>query len=194
MWLRRGLLVFLVLIISVTLRNNIQKTINLWKVHVNDVDKKIVMELIKIKNIDFINAKTGIKEKIKIDKKYSLFVFSSGVECSGCLANRDMYDQIALNHETEDLKVYMIAVNTSLQEGIQVYKEWQPPFLMYIDINDNVEKYIGLPSVTPVQVLIDIEGNVMDTLIGTENAEKYETRIIKAIKYRENVLRYLWHK
>jgi hypothetical protein len=191
---RHLILLIAIITVGLSLRNALYAKMHSWKVTFREEYGTSSMNLLRLQEIPMLNARTGNMEKMSLDSPYSLLLFSSGVECVGCLGNRDVYDQIASLYEPSGLKTYLIAVRTSREEGKAVWREWKPLFPMYVDVNNEIENKIGIPSATPVQILVDRHGNIIDALVGSDPAMKYEERFSNAFAQAKcnGIMKYLW--
>jgi hypothetical protein len=90
------------------------------------------------------------------DGKPLLVVFLSTADCSGCLFQTEVWNELI--RQRAPVHVAAVVVRSSLNEAAQYVRSFRPAFPVYFDSGGDLPQLAGIPDKTPFKVLLDAGG------------------------------------
>lgn len=132
------------------------------KITVDNPDgSRTTMNISSLKDVHLIDLKTGRPASFIPKRPNSLLVFMSPVDCPSCLEEVRVWQTLSNSYGNSNLEVVGILVNTSIAESQAFIKAYQPSFTLYLDDQNQIDRYVGLPQKTPFKSLINSQGKVL---------------------------------
>ncbi|MCA1634190.1 MAG: redoxin domain-containing protein [Acidobacteria bacterium] len=111
--------------------------------------------------VPLLEMKSGRAEPVSFDSARTLVVFLSGGDCSNCLAERSVWEDLARSHDPSQLRVVGVLVRTSPSEARTFADAYNLSFPLHLDGEGRLGEGTALPQSTPFKVLINGEGKVL---------------------------------
>jgi thiol-disulfide isomerase/thioredoxin len=94
---------------------------------------------------------------------YSLLIFLSASDCSSCVNELRVWQELSQKYPESQLEVSAVIVRSSAEEAAVFLKAYDPAIDFYLDGYEDVEKAVSLPEQTPLKVLVNSSGEVLLT-------------------------------
>jgi peroxiredoxin len=132
-----------------------------------------VMDFRALSQVAFVNADSGETVRILPAKAgpKRLLVFLSAADCSSCLVELGDWLTLAKSYPDDKFQVNLIFVFTDRTELDSFRHEYSLPYHIFLDSHNEVATLVGVPTQTPVSVLLDSNFHVL----AAQGAEQADT-------------------
>lgn len=120
-----------------------------------------LLDVSAIEGVPLLEMGSGRAEPLSFGPANTLIVFLSGGDCSTCLAERSVWEELARSHDPSQLRVVGVLVRTSPSEARTFADAYNLSFPLHLDGESGLGRLTALPQVTPFKVLIDRGGKVL---------------------------------
>jgi peroxiredoxin len=127
----------------------------------NPDGSRAVLDVSALPGVSLPEMKSGKEEPLSFGPGATLVVFLSGGDCSTCLAERSVWEELARAHDPSELRVVGVLVRTSPSEARTFAEAYNLSFPLYLDGEGRLGQGTALPQATPFKVLIDSGGKVL---------------------------------
>jgi len=133
------------------------------EVVVDTADGHIVMDmggLVHARIYDLSSRKTVSFDDSQLPKK-RLIIFLTSADCASCLSGLGDWILLSQKYQKSEFEIDLVYVSTSESEIKSFKRSYDYPYSSYFDIDGDVVKHVGIPSATPVTVLVDSNFKVL---------------------------------
>ena len=127
----------------------------------NPDGSRATLEMNALKGVPLLEMKSGRAEPLGFGPAPTLVVFLSGGDCSNCLAERSVWEDLARSYDPSRLRVVGVLVRTSPSEARTFADAYNISFPLYSDGEGRLGQGTALPQTTPFKVLLNGEGKVL---------------------------------
>ncbi len=144
--------------------------------------ERTLMNLSRLRGIPLHNLRTGKSEELqdRPRQKLRLLVFLTAADCSTCLSQLPHWDFLSRTTAIKDLDIVLIFVYTSQDEARSFLDAYRLPYDAFLDDRNLIPGAVGIPSKTPVSILVRNDYEVLTASPATNSTDlqrSFEARV-----------------